>query len=134
MARFVTIFCCATLGGCATQHPTYYAVQPSPAEIDDVKCKSHGHAPGTAAFGQCTATLEAERRQPAVAGALFRSGSRYQIVMGENQTIVWRLNTFSGELAVCTSPDLPGAGCRPVPEPKARETQTPPAASGAVLR
>ena len=72
MTRFVTIFCCAALAGCATQHPTYYALQPSPAEIDDAKCKSYGLAPGTAAFGQCMATLEAGRRQAAVAGALFR--------------------------------------------------------------
>jgi hypothetical protein len=42
--------------------------------------------------------------------------------MGENQTIVWRLNTMSGELALCTSPDLPGAGCRTVPEAKAHES------------
>jgi hypothetical protein len=27
-----------------------------------------------------------------------------------------RLDTDSGELAACTSPDLPGAGCRSVPE------------------
>ena len=52
-----------------------------------------------------------------VAGALFLTGPHYQILMGENQTIVWRLNTFTGELAVCTSPDLPGAGCRFVPNP-----------------
>ena len=51
-----------------------------------------------------------------IAGGLFLAAPHYQIVMGENQTIVWRLNTHSGELAVCTSPDLPGAGCRPVPE------------------
>jgi hypothetical protein len=57
-----------------------------------------------------------------VAGALVISGSHYQVVMGENQTIVWRLNTFSGELAICTSPDLPGAGCRVVPEAKPQQT------------
>jgi hypothetical protein len=51
-----------------------------------------------------------------IAGALFLAAPRYQVVMGENQTIVWRLDTHSGELAVCTSPDLPGAGCRSVPE------------------
>jgi hypothetical protein len=62
-----------------------------------------------------------------VAGAIFLAGPHYQVVMGENQTIVWRLNTVSGELAVCTSPDLPGAGCRAVPEPKPREGQTSPA-------
>jgi hypothetical protein len=50
-----------------------------------------------------------------VAGALLLAGPRYQIVMGENQTVVWRLNTFTGELTFCTSPDLPGAGCKPVP-------------------
>ena len=54
-----------------------------------------------------------------VAAGLFLAGPHYQIAMGENQTIVWRLNTLSGELAVCTSPDLPGAGCRIVTEPKA---------------
>ncbi len=43
-----------------------------------------------------------------VAGALVLSAPHYQVVIGENQTVVWRLNTFSGELAVCTSPDLPG--------------------------
>jgi len=53
-----------------------------------------------------------------IAGALFFAAPHYQIVVGENQTIVWRLNTHSGELAVCTSPDLPGAGCRQVPEPQ----------------
>lgn len=51
-----------------------------------------------------------------VAGALYVAAPHYQIAMGENQTIVWRLDTHSGALAVCTSPDLPGAGCRPVPE------------------
>ena len=51
-----------------------------------------------------------------IAGALFLAAPHYQIVMGENQTIVWRLNTHTGALAVCTSPDLPGAGCRSVPE------------------
>ena len=66
-----------------------------------------------------------------VAGALFLVGPHYQIALGENQTVVWRLNTFSGELAVCTSPDLPGAGCRTVPEAKAQEPQAPPAAPGA---
>jgi hypothetical protein len=54
-----------------------------------------------------------------IAGALFLAAPHYQIVVGENQTIVWRLDTHSGELAVCTSPDLPAAGCRYVPEPKA---------------
>jgi hypothetical protein len=53
-----------------------------------------------------------------IAGALFLAAPHYQIVMGENQTIVWRLDTHSGELAVCTSPDLPAAGCKSVPEPK----------------
>jgi hypothetical protein len=62
-----------------------------------------------------------------VAGALFLAAPHYQIALGENQTIVWRLNTLSGELALCTSPDLPGAGCRAVPEPKSSE-QAPPAA------
>jgi hypothetical protein len=51
-----------------------------------------------------------------IAGGLFLAAPHYQIVMGENQTIVWRLDTHSGELAACTSPDLPGAGCRSVPE------------------
>ena len=49
------------------------------------------------------------------AAAIYFAVPSYQIVMGENQTIVWRLNTRTGELAVCTSPDLPGAGCRPIP-------------------
>jgi len=53
-----------------------------------------------------------------IAAAIYLAVPNYQIVMGENQTIVWRLNTRTGELAVCTSPDLPGAGCRPIPEPK----------------
>ena len=53
-----------------------------------------------------------------VAGVLFLAAPHYQIVVGENQTIVWRLDTHSGELAVCTSPDLPGAGCRSVPGSK----------------
>jgi hypothetical protein len=53
-----------------------------------------------------------------VAGALFLAAPHYQIVMGENQTIVWRLDTHSGELFVCTSPDLPAAGCRTVPGSK----------------
>ncbi len=52
-----------------------------------------------------------------VAG-LYLAAPQYQIVMGENQTIVWRLDTRTGALAVCTSPDLPGAGCRTVPEPQ----------------
>ena len=51
-----------------------------------------------------------------IAGALYLAAPHYQIVMGENQTIVWRLNTHTGELAVCTSPDLPGVGCRSVPD------------------
>jgi hypothetical protein len=51
-----------------------------------------------------------------IAGALYLAAPHYQIVMGENQTIVWRLNTHTGVLAVCTSPDLPAAGCRSVPE------------------
>jgi len=67
-----------------------------------------------------------------VAGALFVSAPHFQIALGENQTVVWRLNTLSGELAVCTSPDLPGAGCRTVPEPKPKsgEPQAPSAAPG----
>ena len=69
-----------------------------------------------------------------LAGGLFLALPHYQIAMGENQTIVWRLNTFSGEIAVCTSPDLPGAGCRAVPQPKAREAQTPSAAPDAAAR
>jgi hypothetical protein len=46
------------------------------------------------------------------AGALYLALPQYQMFMGENQTIVWRLNTHTGELAVCTSPDLPAAGCK----------------------
>lgn len=71
-----------------------------------------------------------------VAGAIFLSAPHYQIALGENQTVVWRLNTLSGELAVCTSPDLPGAGCRAVtePKPKSSEPQTPSAAPGAAPR
>ena len=60
-----------------------------------------------------------------IAGGLFLAAPHYQITMGENQTLVWRLNTISGELAVCTSPDLPGAGCRIVPEPKASQAAAP---------
>ena len=52
-----------------------------------------------------------------IGAALYLAAPHYQIVMGENQTIVWRLNTLTGALAVCTSPDLPGAGCRSVPQP-----------------
>jgi len=51
-----------------------------------------------------------------IAGALYLAAPHYQIVMGENQTVVWRVNTHTGELAFCTSPDLPAAGCRSVPE------------------
>lgn len=54
-----------------------------------------------------------------IAGALYLAAPHYQVVMGENQTIVWRLDTHTGALAVCTSPDMPGAGCRAVPEPQA---------------
>jgi hypothetical protein len=60
-----------------------------------------------------------------IAGGFFLAAPHYQIAMGENQTLVWRLNTFSGELAVCTSPDLPGAGCRTVPEQKAPQAAMP---------
>ena len=52
-----------------------------------------------------------------IAGALYLAAPHYQITMGESQTIVWRLDTHTGELAVCTSPSLPGAGCRSLPEP-----------------
>lgn len=68
-----------------------------------------------------------------VAGALFLAAPHYQMAVGENQTVVWRLNTLSGELAVCTSPDLPGAGCRTVPGPKSSE-QTSPAAPAPAAR
>lgn len=72
-----------------------------------------------------------------VAGAFFLAPPHYQIALGENQTVVWRLNTFSGELAVCTSPDLPGAGCRTLPEAKAQAQKTSsaaPAEPGAAAR
>ena len=44
-----------------------------------------------------------------IAGALYLALPQYQMFMGENQTIVWRLNTHTGELAVCTSQSLPGS-------------------------
>jgi hypothetical protein len=50
-----------------------------------------------------------------IAGALYLALPQYQIIVGENQTIVWRINTHTGELAVCTSPDLPAAGCKSIP-------------------
>ncbi len=50
-----------------------------------------------------------------IAGALYFAAPQYQIVVGENQSIAWRINTLTGELAVCTSPDLPAAGCKPLP-------------------
>jgi hypothetical protein len=50
-----------------------------------------------------------------IAGALYFAAPQYQIVVGENQSIAWRINTLTGELAVCTSPDLPAVGCKPLP-------------------
>jgi hypothetical protein len=50
-----------------------------------------------------------------IAGALYLAVPQYQMLIGENQTIVWRINTHTGELAVCTSPDLPAAGCKSIP-------------------
>jgi hypothetical protein len=50
-----------------------------------------------------------------VAAALYLALPQYQIIVGENQTIVWRMNRHTGELAVCTSPDLPTAGCKSIP-------------------
>jgi hypothetical protein len=50
-----------------------------------------------------------------IAGALYLAVPHYQIVVGENQTIAWRVDTHTGELAVCTSPDLPAAGCKSIP-------------------
>jgi hypothetical protein len=65
-----------------------------------------------------------------VAGALYLAAPHYQVVMGENQTIVWRLDTHTGALAVCTSPDLPGAGCRSVPEPQPTKADSKPESQG----
>jgi hypothetical protein len=50
-----------------------------------------------------------------IAGALYFALPQYQIIVGENQSIAWRINTHTGELAVCTSPDLPAAGCKSLP-------------------
>jgi hypothetical protein len=50
-----------------------------------------------------------------IVAALYLALPQYQIIVGENQTIVWRMNAHTGELAVCTSPDLPAAGCKSIP-------------------
>jgi hypothetical protein len=50
-----------------------------------------------------------------IAAVLYLAAPHYEIVVGENQSIAWRVDTRTGELAVCTSPDLPAAGCRSVP-------------------
>ena len=50
-----------------------------------------------------------------IAVALLLAIPRYQIVVGANQSIAWRANMRTGEIAVCTSPDLPAAGCRSLP-------------------
>ena len=50
-----------------------------------------------------------------IAGAVYLAAPHYQIVIGENPGIAWRVDTQTGELAVCTSPDLPAAGCRSLP-------------------
>jgi hypothetical protein len=50
-----------------------------------------------------------------VAGTLYLATPQYQIVVRENQTIVWRVNMRTGELAVCASFDLPAAGCKSLP-------------------
>jgi hypothetical protein len=50
-----------------------------------------------------------------IAGALYLAVPQYQIVMGENQAIAWRVNTHTGEVEVCTSPDLPATGCKSLP-------------------
>ena len=50
-----------------------------------------------------------------IAVALLLAIPRYEIVVGANQSIVWRANMRTGEIAVCTSPDLPAAGCRSLP-------------------
>jgi hypothetical protein len=62
-------------------------------------------------MGQATTILIAA---VIIAGALYLAAPHYQIVVGENQTIVWRVDTQTGQLAVCTSPDLPAAGCRSI--------------------
>lgn len=56
-----------------------------------------------------------------IAGVLYLTAPHYQIVVGENQSIAWRVDTQTGELAVCTSPDLPAAGCRSIPGSKMDE-------------
>ena len=66
-------------------------------------------------MGQATAILIGA---VILAAAVYLAAPHYQIALGENQTVVWRLNTTTGELALCTSPDLPGAGCRSIPEPQ----------------
>jgi hypothetical protein len=52
-----------------------------------------------------------------IAGALYLAvaAPHYQIVVGENQSIAWRVDTHTGELATCTSPELPAAGCKSLP-------------------
>jgi hypothetical protein len=50
-----------------------------------------------------------------IAAALLLGIPRYEIVVGGNQSTVWRVNMRTGEIAVCTSPDLPAAGCRSLP-------------------
>ena len=50
-----------------------------------------------------------------IAAALLLGVPRYAIVVDGNQSTVWRVNMRTGEIAVCTSPDLPAAGCRSLP-------------------
>ena len=50
-----------------------------------------------------------------IAAALLLGIPRYAIIVGGNQSTVWRVNMRTGEIAVCTSPDLPAAGCRSLP-------------------
>ncbi len=68
-----------------------------------------------------------------IAVALLLAVPRYQIVVGESQAIAWRVNMRTGELAVCTSPDLPAAGCKAIPgsstDHQLRLTSEPPTGS-----
>jgi hypothetical protein len=59
MRAIILIVLATTLAGCATQADR----RPSFAAIDDSECKNNGGQPGTPAYLQCRAQLDAARAQ-----------------------------------------------------------------------